>query len=426
MTKKNIIYAAAALVIATGIILLTAARSSHREAEHTPSCVNDWICNALSDTADLAGLDRSVRRYMQEWQIKGLSLAITRGDSLLYAKGYGWADEQKQEKMEPYHILRLASISKLITATGIMLLQEQGKLSLDDVVFGPEGILTEYDDVIKDKNYYRITVEDLLRHKAGFKVAGGDPMFATRSIMSQNGLDHAPDSDELLRIVLRRKLSYIPGTSQAYSNLGYLILSLIIEKASGQSYEQFIQENVLAPAGCYDFHIAGNYPEDAHPREVHYYVPVNEPLIPEFNCSGDSVVRCYGGNNITALSGAGAWVASAPEVARFVASIDGGGILPDIISRESVDDMVEYFDKETYSLGWNDTEPSSGWMRSGTFSGTSALIRYFPDGECWVLITNTSTWKGPGQARYTTALFKDLRQRYSSVLPARNLFENSF
>ena len=84
--------------------------------------------------------------------------------------------------------------------------------------------------------------------------------------------------------------------------------------------------------------------------------------------------------------------------------------------------MTEYFDSETFSLGWNDTKPDGEWTRTGTFSGTSALIKYFPDGECWILITNTSTWRGPGLARYTEALFKKCRELYSPLLPERNMF----
>ncbi len=426
MRNKNILYAAAATLGLVVIVLMTAGRSCQAEDEPQVQGVNAWITNALSDTADLKGLDRKIAQYMQQWQLKGLSLAVMRNDSLLYAKGYGWADEERQEAMEPYHLLRIASVSKLVTAAAVMRLQEEGKLSLRDSVFGPNGILAEYNDAIKDRNHYRITVEDLLRHKGGFTVRGGDPMFSTRTIMRVNHLDVPPTNAELARIVLGRRLGYLPGTSQSYSNFGFVLLSLIIEKVSGQPYADYVQEHILQPAGCMDFHIAGNYPADAHRHEVHYYVPVNEVPVPEFNNSGDSVVRCYGGNNITALSGAGAWVASAPEVARFVAAIDARGILPDVIGPGSVADMVEYFDKETYSLGWNDTEPESGWTRSGTFSGTSALVKYYPDGECWVLITNTSTWKGPGLARYTSGLFRSLREQYSDRLPARNLFENSF
>ena len=85
--------------------------------------------------------------------------------------------------------------------------------------------------------------------------------------------------------------------------------------------------------------------------------------------------------------------------------------------------MTQYFDKSTFSLGWNDTTPGLGWSRSGTLSGTCALVKRFPDGECWVMITNTSTWKGPKQAKYTDALFKECRKLYSKKLPARNLFD---
>ena len=84
--------------------------------------------------------------------------------------------------------------------------------------------------------------------------------------------------------------------------------------------------------------------------------------------------------------------------------------------------MTEYFDKDTFSLGWNDTDPAKGWKRTGTLAGTTALVHRFPDGECWVLITNTSTWKGPGQSRYTEALFKQCRELYSAKLPKRDLF----
>ena len=84
--------------------------------------------------------------------------------------------------------------------------------------------------------------------------------------------------------------------------------------------------------------------------------------------------------------------------------------------------MVEYFDENTYSLGWNDTTPEKGWSRTGTLSGTSALVKYFPDGECWIMITNSSTWKGPGLAKYTNSLFVSCRESCKGELPCRNLF----
>ena len=385
--------------------------------------LNDTLSNSLSEIPELEGLDKKVTKYMRDWQMKGASLAIMRNDSLLYAKGYGWADEAEDVKMEPSHILRMASVSKLITAAGIMVLQDRDSLSIKDTVFGPSGILNDpfFNSLIKDKNYHKITVEHLLRHQGGFN---RDPLFSSKDVMHQLQLDHPPVKEDFYRLVLRNKLRFMPGEWEKYSNFGYLLLSEIIERVSGKPYEQFIREEVLRPAGCFDMHIGGSYYGDKRENEVRYYTHEGDgKYIEEYTGSGVIVERCYGGNNIPLLSGAGAWCGSPAEIARLVASIDGRPEVEDIISAEAVAQMTEYFDKETYSLGWNDTDPAKGWSRTGTLSGTTALVRYFPDGECWIMITNTSTWKGPSQARQTEAMFKQCRELYSDKLPKRNLFE---
>ncbi len=415
--------AAAAIVIATASSIFLRPVPKAKPLDGISPRLNLLLTNDLSDIPELSGLDRRIRNYMNKWQIKGASLAITRNDSLLYAKGYGWADEENGIEMGPGHIMRMASVSKLITATGIMVLQDKGLLSIKDTVFGPSGILNDslFIRTIKDRNYHKITVEHLLRHQGGFN---RDPLFSSRDVKHQLQLDHAPEKEDFYRLVLSRRLRFIPGSWQRYSNFGYLLLSDIIEKVSGKPYEQFIKEEVLRPAGCYDMHIAGNYFEDRRSNEVRYYTHDGDgKFIEEYNDSGRMVERCYGGNNIPLLSGAGAWCGSPAEISRLVASIDGDPRIPDIISRNSFLQMTEYLDTETFSLGWNDTNPAKGWSRTGTLSGTSALVKHFPNGECWILITNTSTWKGPGQARYTDALFKQCRELYSDRLPERNLFE---
>ncbi len=425
--RVRIIMALAFVAAAVGYcVVSTSSDTSNAVNAKSTVRLNEVLTNSVSDTSALSGLDTRVENYMRQWGLRGASLAIMRGDSLLYAKGYGWSDQEKEVKMEPFNIMRVASVSKLLTATGIMKLQEDGLLSLKDTVFGPRGILTDtaYTSVMRDPNYRKITVEDLLRHKGGFTSAGGDPMFSTRFIMMQNHLDTPPDHETLLKTQLKRRLRYVPGTSQYYSNFGYLLLSMVIEKVTGLDYEKYMQDSVLTKAGCFDMHIANNYYEDRFSNEVRYYNGADSGLIEEYNNSGRMVDRCYGGNDIHSLAGAGAWVSSVPELARFVASIDGKPGVPDILSAESVAQMTEWFDERTYSLGWNDTKPSGEWTRTGTLSGTSALIKYYPDGECWIMVTNTSTWKGPGFTRYTAGLFRELRQRYSSKLPARNLFEN--
>lgn len=428
MRTKKILFIGAA-IIATAVIIASTSfigkRSIPKAQPIPPSAVrlNLTVTNQQSEIPELEGLDKKVRYYMRKWQFKGASLAITRNDSLVYAKGYGWADEENGVQMKPGHILRMASVSKLLTAVGIMVLQDQGMLSIKDTVFGPSGILNDslFVGTIKDRNHHKITVEHLLRHQGGFH---RDPLFSSRDVKHQLQLDHAPEKEDFYRLVLSRRLRFMPGSWQNYSNFGYLLLSEIIEKVSGMPYEKFMTEKVLIPAGCYDMHIAGSYYKDKYENEVRYYTHEGDgKFIEEYNDSGRIVERCYGGNNIPLLSGAGAWCGSPIEIARLVASIDGDPGVPDILSEEAIGQMTEYFDNETYSLGWNDTNPDKGWSRSGTLSGTCALVKRFPDGECWILITNTSTWKGPGQARYTNDLFRQCRELYSDKLPARNLFE---
>lgn len=397
-------------------------RSNREDPVKIPVNLNETLTNEMSDTSSLVPLDKLVKEYMTYWGLKGVSLSVMRNDSLLFAKGYGQADTDTP--MEPGHTLRMASVSKLVTAVGIMVLQDRGQLSIKDKAFGPDGILNDsiYNAAIKDSLYYTITVEDLMRHKGGFSRKGGDPMFSTRWIMMQNGWKEVPTQEQLMKLQLGRALKFTPGTTQEYSNFGYLALSMIIEKVSGMPYETFMQENVLQPAGCRNFHIAGNYYNDKHSDEVRYYVQRDDEPAEEFNNSGRKVIRCYGGNNVTGLSGAGAWVASTPELALLVASIDGKKEVPDIISPESMAAMTEYFDPETYSLGWNDTKPTGEWSRTGTFAGTSALIKTFPDGECWVFITNTSTYKGPYLSSFTAELFDKMREACSDKFPVRNMF----
>ena len=302
--------------------------------------LNDTLSNALSDQPELHAMDSIMRRYLKRWEINGAQLAISRHDSLLYARGFGFSDISRQQPMEPSQIMRMASVSKLVTAVGIMKLRDMGKVRLTDKVFGPQGILNDtfYVNSIRDKRYFDITVEQLLRHKAGFTNYAGDPIFSTRYIMQQNRLATPPDHRNLLRIVLRRHLGYTPGSMQRYCNIGYTLLSLIIEKRTGMSYEKFMQRYVLEPAGCFDFHIAGNYLKDRRPNETVYYMHSSSEPAQEFNNSGRLVERCYGENDITTALGAGAWTASAAELCRLVAAIDGDHARRDLARSRTTDD----------------------------------------------------------------------------------------
>lgn len=368
------------------------------------------LASALLFNAD--SLDIKAAQFLKKWNIRGMQVCVMQNDTVKLRRAYGWADKENGEKMTEDHIFRIASVSKLITAAGIMKLEEQGRLSLDDKVFGKDGILSEYGNSPIDRRYLDITVDNLLRHEGGFYEEVLDPVFDTAEIMKMYGLDEVPDHRTLISTLFHRHpLRFTPGTSNSYSNTGFLLLSMIIEKITGEDYEKWILANILGPAGCRNMHIGGNYLEDRLPCEVHYYSH-NPTLYREFNNSGNMVDRCYGNNDISSAGGAGGWVSSTTDIARFIAAIDGKAEVRDILTTSSIHKMTMWFDTNTYSLGWNDTSPVTGWVRTGSFTGTNALVWNRPDGLCWIFITNTSTSRGSKLARDLKALADE-----SSVTP---------
>lgn len=375
-----------------------------------------------NELSSLPPMDHAIDSFLQFWSLKGASLSIVRNDSLLYARGYGQADAG--EPMRPEVRLRMASVSKLLTAIGIMRLHDQGKVFLETPVFGPLGVLNAYDKHIRDEHYYEITVEHLLRHQAGFSARGGDVMFGIARFMRQYGLSAPPTPDFLVQKELGKPLAFEPGTDQEYSNFGYLLLSLVIEQVSGMSYEAYMQE-VFEAALCHHFALGGDYLKDRLPGETRYYMHPEAERGPSFDGRYASVEKCYGGNHISGLYGAGGWIGSTVELARLVCAIDGHGPVPDILEPFTVQQMTNYFDDDTFALGWLDCRPDGEWTRTGSFSGTSALVKVYPDGECWILITNTSAWRGSRFTRNTAALFQNLRSRFSASLPSRDLFRES-
>jgi CubicO group peptidase (beta-lactamase class C family) len=397
------------------------------ETKAEPEIPVDWVENLneaiVNDLSHLPAMDQVVDSFMNFWSLKGASLAVVRNDSLLYARGYGRADASYP--MTPGTTMRLASVSKLLTAIGIMRLQEQGKVFLETPVFGPFGVLNEYDRYIKDDNYYLMTVQHLLRHQGGFTSRGGDVMFSTLKFMQRHGLSKPPTSDYLVQKEVARPLAFEPGTSQEYSNFGYLLLSLIIEKAAGMPYEEFMQKEVFEPAGCHGFRLGGDYLEDRLPGETRYFVQSDDTPTASFDGKYASVQRCYGGNYISGLYGAGGWIGSVVELARLVSAIDGVGPVPDLLEPFSIRQMTVWYDDETYGLGWLDCRPEGEWTRTGSFAGTSALIKKYADGETWIFVTNTSTWRGSRFTRNSGALCKNLRDRFDSQLPTRDLFREN-
>lgn len=383
---------------------------------------NQVINNEDSELEVTQKFDRLIQKFMNKWELKGASFALMKDDRLIYCKGYGYADVEAGIPMDVMHVFRIASVSKLITAAAIMKLQEEGRLQLNDRVFGVDGILNDsiFSD-IKDPRTKIITVEQLLRHQGGYSNAYGDPMFCPVDIARKMNVEPPADLNTMIRFVLSRRLRYTPGQSTSYSNIGYGILSKVIEKASGQDYETYIRKHVLLPAGCFDMHLGKNLYEDKLPNEVRYYEVSNAEEIPACDGSGQLVPRSNGGNNIEELYGAGGWVASPSELLRFLAAIDENPVIPDILSPASIQYMTQNI-PNTLPIGWIETNDTGEWVRTGTLAGTSALMKKQADGYSWVFLTNTSSWKGSRFHNYITpAINKAMATVYQ--WPQRDLFE---
>src|SRR5699024_9457992 len=127
---------------------------------------------------DLREVDSAMNQLLRDWRIAGASVAIVKEGQLIYAKGFGYADKDEEEKVTPNHLFRIASVSKLITAVAVMRLHEEGKVDLDAKVFGEDGILNDslYLD-IRDKKMRDITVQHLLQHEGGWSSRVPDLMF---------------------------------------------------------------------------------------------------------------------------------------------------------------------------------------------------------------------------------------------------------
>ena len=357
--------------------------------------VNLRIDNTLTDSEIFEGAENSVEWFMKNWSIKGASVAVAREGKLLYARGFGYASINDSIPVEPYHKFRVASVSKLVTAVAIMKLQEDGRLSVSERVFGPQGILN---DTIfahpKDRRVFDITVAHLLAHEGGWSQRYGDQMFMPDVIARSLDLQMPVDLKNIIRFALTKNLHFTPGTGQSYSNLGYSILGLVIEKVTGTDYETWCKKEVLEPLGIYDMAIGHNLPEQALPLEVSYYEVDNAPLKPSVYGTGEMVPASRGGNDIETLGAAGGWVATAPDLMRLLLAIDGFERPKDFLSPESIRFMTDVYNGYA-PVGWRATLPNGSWWRTGSFPGTSAMMKRMPDGTAWVVLTNSSAWNGP-------------------------------
>ncbi len=351
------------------------------------------LSNFDSDFESTASIDILIKSFLVRNNIKGASVAITKNENLVYAKGFGIANKETGDTVQPGHLFRIASISKLITAVAILKLYENGELSLDSSVFGQNGILNDpkfltfIDPRIKD-----ITVKQLLNHTAGWSKSKGDPLFNSLYVVHKMHKKAPADLDILIEYALSQKLGYTPGTHYEYSNFGYVVLGKIIEKVSKMSYEDYVNMKILKPLDIKDMHIGRSLYHEKFPNEVMYFEPAGSPRCLAFNGSGQMVPMTYGGNNISLLGAAGGWIASAPELIKLICAIDGKSEQPDILLPETIKMMTDPDVSGKGLFGWRGTDKHGTWWRTGTLAGSTGLIVRQENNINWVILLNSSVY----------------------------------
>lgn len=379
------------------------------------------ITNDLSEFSDMAIIDREFDRFMRKWEIAGATVAVLKDDKLVYSRGFGFADKENKIQAQPFHKFRTASASKLITAAAIMKLAEEKKMNLGDKVFGRNGILNDTLFLAYiDKRVESITVEHLLRHQGGWNRKYGDHMFMSAEIAAKYKVKAPAGIDYIIRFALSKKLHFEPGSISAYSNLGYCILGKVVEKKSGVAYEDYVRNELLKPLGIYSMQLAGITRDEQAENEVIYYEQEDAEKIPSCFGNGELVDRCYGGTDYKTLGPAGGWITSITDMAKFVAVIDGYPGVKDIFPAETIEKMA-LATKTTSPIGWRKTSQEGTWWRTGTLAGTSVLIKRENNGICYLVFTNTGTWKGP---KFYPQIEKTMGKILSSITkwPSQDLF----
>jgi CubicO group peptidase (beta-lactamase class C family) len=265
---------------------------------------------------------------------EGAQIAITRNGKLIYLESFGEADAEKNIPVNNESLFRIGSISKPITVLAISKLVAENKLNLQSRVFGQNSILgDEYGTQPYEADIEKITVSDLLEHRAGFTDDPTDIMFE----------DIALTHDEIIGKVLdERSLTHPPGEKYVYSNFGFSLLGRIIEKITDQTYENYVRDFVLGAAGISDMRIGRNTKEEAYDNEVSYYSDWSPPYK----------------LNVKRMDSHGGWISSAKSLAMLALKTDGNISVPDLLGRNQ---GLSYL-----ALG--------RWNHNGALPGTTAVM----------------------------------------------------
>jgi CubicO group peptidase (beta-lactamase class C family) len=302
-------------------------------------------------------IDAFVQPYVASNNFTGVIL-VRRGGQVQLNKGYGMANYELGVPNSGSSRFHIASVTKAFTAAAILLLEERGKLSLDDPV---SRHIPGYPDGD------RIRIEHLLKHTAGIPNLGSGPDWGR-----QERLPHT--TEELVGLFKDLPLEFEPGSQTRYSNSNYNLLTLIIEKLSGQSYESFLRDNIWTPLGLRS---------TADGSDITRLVPSRatgtEP-------DGIRDVRLPRFIDWSGRKGSGSLVTTAGDLDRFVDALFGGKLLqPASLAKIMAP-------AEGFAYGWaRDERFGRKQMRSGGRSpGYNASVeRYLDDGTTLIVLSNS-------------------------------------
>ncbi|WPU98815.1 serine hydrolase domain-containing protein [Mucilaginibacter sp. cycad4] len=250
------------LVVFTAPLLLLACSSKNKNKDQSQS---QAAARPLDTTALLAynpkNADKRIDAVMQELhRTRGFNgnVLVAKKGKIVYEKAIGWADYLHRDSLKIGSQFELASVTKTMTSTGILLLMERGKLKLDDDVkkFFP------------DFPYDGVTIRLLLTHRSGMMnyVYFIDDIYRKQHLNQRKGLTNA----EAMKMIADYKPTRFnePNKRFLYNNSNFMVLGSIIEKVSGMSYAQFMQENVFKPASMAHTHVYSKAVYDKIPVDV--------------------------------------------------------------------------------------------------------------------------------------------------------------
>ena len=325
---------------------------------------------ARGDSTGVA-VDRLVERYRTGRRIPGIAIAVVRNGQVIKAQGYGSADLELGTPVTPAFRFGLGSISKQFTATAIMQLAEEGRLTVDDPI-------SKYVDSLPP-HWSRLTLRQLLTHTSGIPEERWLPNFVEFDRVEHEHLD-------VLRTVFSDSLQFTPGESWAYRNSAYRLLGMVVERASGESYWTFLDRRIFKPLGMTS--TRSSDPKTIIPERSKGYGRERGRIV-----NRDAVAE-------SAAFSEGALISTVLDLARWDSSL----YRPTILSQKSLDQMwtpVVLNDGTTrpYGFGWA-LSPTNGQRtisHTGSLPGfITAISRFVSKGLTVIVLTNAE-WAEAGQ-----------------------------